>query len=251
MNECRRTADRLAGYTDRSLPPAEQADVERHLSACPPCRDEAAQQSSAQAVLRAKASELRAEPLPPGLRSRCEALARQHAAAPAPRWWTPRLVRVALAMLVVVAAAVAIYLATGRSDALLAAQLTADHTACFRAHVAANAPSLDAAQVEERFAQDYGATVHVPPSSPAEGVQLVHARICLYGEGRVPHLLYTANGENVSLYVLQGAERRTADVAAFGHQSHIWTRDDTTFVLVSSAVGEASAAERYLIREAR
>jgi anti-sigma factor RsiW len=68
MNECRRTADRLAGYADRSLPPAEHVEVERHLSACPPCRDEAVQQSNAHAVLRARADELRCESLPPCLR---------------------------------------------------------------------------------------------------------------------------------------------------------------------------------------
>jgi hypothetical protein len=203
-------------------------------------------------VLRAKANELRGEALPSGLRSRCEALARTHGGVAARRWWAARFVPAAVtAMLVLLAAAAVIYLATGRSDAVLAAQLTADHTACFLAHVGAEAPPIDAARVEARLAQDAGAVLHVPPSSPEAGVELVHARICLYGEGRVPHLLYRADGHNVSLYVLQGAGRRPADVAAFGHRSRIWTRGETTFVLVSSTAGEASAAEQYLIREAR
>jgi hypothetical protein len=156
-----------------------------------------------------------------------------------------------MAELVTLTALVVIYLATSRSDALLAAQLTADHTACFLANVGADTPSLDAAQVEARLARDYGATIHVPSSNPAEGVHLVHARVCLYGEGRVPHLLYTASGEHVSLYVLPGEERRTADIEAFGHQARVWTRGDTTFVLVSSGAAAAGPAEQYLIREAR
>jgi anti-sigma factor RsiW len=251
MNECRRTADRLAAYTDRSLTPAEHEEVQRHLERCPPCRDEASQQTGGHAVLRAKADELRGQ-LPPGLRSRCEALAREHARGAAGRPWTARLVpAVATAALVAFTTAAIVYLATVRSDALLAAQLTADHSFCFRTHVPSGAPPLDAAQVQARLAQDYGWTVHVPPSSPGDDVELVHARACLYGEGRVPHLLYRAGDDELSLYVLQGAARQPAQVATFGHRSRIWTRGETTFVIVSSEADDVSAAEQYLMREAR
>ena len=254
MNECRRTADRLVAYADRSLAPAEHDEVERHLAKCPPCRDEASQQSGAHTVLRAKAGELRAEPLPAGLRSRCEALAREHRAAAAPRRsWAARLVPVTLgALLVVFAAAAALFVATQNSNTLLAAQLTADHTRCFRRHVAEGARPIDAAQVEAELAREYGWNIHVPPSRGDGAVQLVHARRCLYGEGRMPHVLYRAGGEDVSLYVLEGDSRRAADVAAFGHRSRIWTRGDTTFVLVSSlAAQNVDDAERYLMQEAR
>jgi anti-sigma factor RsiW len=253
MSECRRTAERLAAYTDASLPPAERDEVERHLSACPPCRDDASQQSGAHAVLRARADRLRAETLPPGLRSRCEALAREHAALPPARSWATRLVPVTLAaILLVFTGAAIVSLATQRSDALFAAQLTADHTRCFRQHVGAAAPGLDAAQVEARLAQDYGWRLHVPASLPNDEVRLVHARRCLYADGRIPHVLYRANGEDLSLFVIEGVARRPADVTAFGHRSRIWTRGDTTFVLVSATSGaNLDAAARYLMQEAR
>ncbi len=265
MSECRRTAGRLAAYTDASLPPAERDEVERHLDACPPCRDEASQQSGAHAILRARADRLRAEMLPPGLRSRCEALAREHAALPPARSWaTPRLrafgasarqglVPVTLAaILLVFTGAAIVSLATQRSDALFAAQLTADHTRCFRQHVGAAAPGLDAAQVEARLARDYGWRLHVPASLPNNELRLVHARRCLYAEGRIPHVLYRAHGEDLSLFVIEGVARPPADVTAFGHRSRIWTRGDTTFVLVSStSAGNLDAAARYLMQEAR
>src|SRR5687767_12778589 len=98
MSDCRRTADRLTPYVDEALPPAERADVEQHLNACPPCRVSAEHEQGGRTVLRERADRLRAEPLPPGLRSRCAAIARDHARAAAPlsRW--NRFVPAALAV---------------------------------------------------------------------------------------------------------------------------------------------------------
>src|SRR3954447_10498254 len=79
MSDCRRTDERLAPYTDGSLPAAERADVERHLDACPPCHRVAATEQGGRTLLRERAGQLKGEPLPPGLRSRCEAMARRHA----------------------------------------------------------------------------------------------------------------------------------------------------------------------------
>lgn len=263
MSDCRRTVERLPAYADASLPPGERDEVERHLAACPPCREDASQQSGAHTVLRARAERLRAETLPPGLRSRCEALAREQAATlparqqtsmPPSRSWANRLVPVTLAaILLVFTGAAIVSLATQRSDALFAAQLTADHTRCFRRHVAADAPILDATVVEAQLAKDYGWDLHVPASLAEGDVRLVHARRCLYADGRIPHVLYRAGDEDLSLYVLDGVTRRAADVSAFGHRSRIWTRGDKTFVLVSSTASgpNLDAAARYLMQEAR
>jgi anti-sigma factor RsiW len=256
MSDCRRVTERLAAFADASLPPGERDEVERHLAACPPCRTEATLQSGGHTVLRARAEQLRNEPLPPGLKSRCEALRQQagvDAAAPR-RGWAARLVpAAAIAILLVFGGAAIFSLAAQRSDVLFAAQLTADHTVCFRGHGPADAPELDAAQVEAELAKEYGWTVHVPASRASENVRLVHARRCLSADGLVPHLLYQVNGEDVSLYVLDGVTRRAADVQTLGHRSRIWTRGDTTFVLVSSASAGTALddAARYLMQEAR
>lgn len=253
MNDCDRIAERLTEYADDALSPAERAEVERHLAACPPCRTGASHESGAQKVLRARAEQLRAQPLPPGLRSRCESLAREQTRVPAAIPWRARLVPATFAsFLIVFGGAAALWIATDRSDAVFAAQLTADHSRCFREFVPAGAPGLNAQEVEARLASDYGWDVHVPPSDASEGVQLVHARRCLYAKGRIPHVLYRVNGQDVSLYMLDGVTRKAADVTTLGHRSRIWTRGTTTFVLVTdSSAGDLDAAARYVMQQAR
>jgi anti-sigma factor RsiW len=76
---CRRIVERFTAYLDEALGPQEQAEVEQHLNACPPCREDASRQRGAREVLRACADRLREGPLPPGLRARCEAAAKAQA----------------------------------------------------------------------------------------------------------------------------------------------------------------------------
>jgi anti-sigma factor RsiW len=252
MSDCRSTDDQLTPYVDEALPLAERADVEQHLNACPPCRVSAEQEQGGRAVLRDRAGQLRAEPLPPGLRTRCAAIANEHARAASPASWRARVVPAALAIVLILFTTLAIVtLATQRSSTLLAAQLTADHTKCFRAFPPSGA-SVDAREAEERLASRYGWDIHVPPSSPRDGVRLVGARQCLYGEGRVPHLLYDVGGHELSLFVLEGVTRERADVTTFGHRSRIWSRGPTTFVLLSPVeAGDLTQAVSYVRREAQ
>ena len=79
---CRRICDLLTQYADGTLGDEQRAEVQRHLDACPPCRVIAGQECGARQLLRACADRLRgAEPLPPGLRSRCHAASRGAAGA--------------------------------------------------------------------------------------------------------------------------------------------------------------------------
>ena len=116
MGECRRTVEQLAPYLDGELSQAERADVERHLGGCPPCRRVATAASGGRAVLRERSTTLRDAPLPPGLRSRCEALARQRADTKSWRQrWLPPL---AVAALVLATGLGVLSLETRRSGAL-------------------------------------------------------------------------------------------------------------------------------------
>src|SRR5262245_28276705 len=113
MSECQRTLDRLASYVDRLLSPDERADVDRHLDACAPCRTIAAREHGGHTVLRQESTRLRTDALPPGLRTRCEALAREHVAARARTpflvgSWRSRLVPTMLGVVVLVFSASAI-----------------------------------------------------------------------------------------------------------------------------------------------
>lgn len=257
MSECRRTIDRLAPYVDRLLPASERADVDRHLNACAPCRRLAAREQGGQAVLRQESEKLRAEPLPPGLRSRCEALAAEHAASRSPRTgtlftnWRVNVVPTFLgAMFLVFFASALLSIATRRSDALLAAQLTADHSKCFL--MSATASSADAHDVERMLAERFGWSIHVPPSSPADGVELIGARRCLYADGLIPHVMYRVRGQDLSLYVLDRVTRKASDLVTLGHRSQIWTRNAKTYVLVSSPMAEGLPdATRYMMNEAQ
>jgi anti-sigma factor RsiW len=265
MSECRLIAVRLTSYVDDLLGPDERAQVEQHLRLCASCRAVAAGERGGRIVLRHQAPRLLDEPLPPGLRSRCEALARECGAQSAAKatgfasllpGWPRSLVPTVLSVVLLVFTASAIFsLATRRSDALLAAQLTADHTKCFKLFTATGSVDVDARDVERMLSQQYGWNVHVPPSSAAAGLQLIGARRCLYADGLIPHVMYRANGQDVSLYVLNGVTRNPSDLVTFGHRSKIWTRDDTTFVLVSPAEGAGGAggladATRYVMTEA-
>jgi anti-sigma factor RsiW len=113
-------------------------------------------------------------------------------------------------------------------------------------------PAADAAGVERALARDHGWDMHVPPSSSEGGVQLLGGRRCLWADGRLPHLMYRINGQPVSLFVLEGVTRASADVVALGYRSRIWSRGNTTYVLVSHADAPGlTAGEDYVKREAR
>jgi hypothetical protein len=143
-------------------------------------------------------------------------------------------------------------LATRRSGALLAAQLTADHVKCFK--VFAGGAEANARQVEQELETRYGWDMHVPPSSPQNGVWLLGGRRCLYGEGTLPHLMYRAAGATpVSLFRLEGVTREDADITTMGHRCLIWSRGGNTYVLVApeSASGQTARLANYVRQEAR
>jgi anti-sigma factor RsiW len=255
MADCQRVVDRLAAYVDGLLPSGEDADVTRHLGACPPCRTAEQQERVARDTVRSQARELSAIVLPPGLRSRCESLARERSAVPArgqggPAAFFSRFAPLTAVMTLVIGFFL-FSLATHRSDTVLAAQLTADHAKCFR-FFAGDSADADARRVEQMLKGDYGWDVHVPPSSVAHGIRLRGARRCLYVDGTVPHVMYDAGGSDVSLYVLDGVTRPPAELVSLGHRYRSWRSGTRTYVLVwPAAAGEMSAVVEYLMGEAR
>ena len=250
MSDCRRIADQLTSYVDGLLEPDRRGEVERHLEGCGSCRATMAGERGGQAVLRHHASHLREESLPPGLKSRCESIVREQTAAARLPGWQRSLIPTVLSVILLVFTASAIFsLATRRSDAVLAAQLTADHSKCFKLFVGGDS-SMSAQQAEQLLSEQYGWKIHVPPS--ISGLQLVGVRRCLYADGLIPHVMYRANGEDLSLFVLNGVTRHATDLVTFGHRSQIWTRGNTTFVLVSPSEedGRLIEAPRYMMKEA-
>ncbi|HEY3158016.1 MAG TPA: hypothetical protein VGJ78_03570, partial [Vicinamibacterales bacterium] len=132
-----------------------------------------------------------------------------------------------------------------------AAQLTADHMKCFGLFRPGEGKTLDAQQAQRLLSERFGLDVHVPPSSGQEDLALLNARTCLYADGRIPHLMYEANGQDMSLFVLEGETRAPAELTAFGYHTRIWSRGGNTFVLITPAAEESvAAAARYVAAEA-
>ena len=66
----------------------------------------------------------------------------------------------------------------------------------------------------------------------------------------MPHVMYRVHGQDVSFFVLPGTARKADDLVTLGHRSQIWSRDGTTFVLVSAA-DAGGHGERVPIRDER
>jgi anti-sigma factor RsiW len=250
---CRRICDMLAQYADGTLADTQRAEVQRHLDACPPCRVMAGKECGARQLLRACADRLRgAEPLPPDLRSRCQAATGSgKTQTTAARGWPRPSMRLAIAAAVILVFGALLSVVTRQSDALLAAQLTADHMKCFGMFRPEEGSTMSAAQADQMLRDRFGLNVHVPGSSNAGPVELLNTRTCLYAEGRVPHLMYEANGHDISLFVLEGESRPPAELTAFGHHTRIWSRGGNTFVLITPADDSSVAtAAQYVAAEA-
>jgi anti-sigma factor RsiW len=250
VSDCRVVVSQLTSYVDGELEADRRIEVERHLLECASCQRALARERGGQTVLRDHAARLREEPLPPGLKSRCESIVRERTAGSRVPGWRRTLVPTVLSVILLVFTASAIFsLATRQSDAVLAAQLTADHSKCFKLFVGGDA-SMSAQEAEEFLSEQYGWKIHVPPST--SGLQLVGVRRCLYADGLIPHVMYRSNGEDLSLFVLKGVTRNATDLVTFGHRSQIWTKGNTTFVLVSPSEenGRLADATRYMMKEA-
>jgi hypothetical protein len=155
-----------------------------------------------------------------------------------------------MAVLIIAAGIMLFSVATRQSDAVLAAQLTADHVKCFG--IFEPDGPMEPTRVERDLEDNYGWDMHVPPSS--EDATLLGGRRCLYADGSMPHVMYRGKGtEPVSLFRLEGVVREPASVTTLGHHCRIWSRGGHTYVLVTPArqTPEMIRLARYVQSEAR
>ena len=256
---CAQVEERLPRFVDEENVD-NGAEIAAHIATCEACRASAHAQKIARAVLKARAAQL--SPIaPPGLRTRIAANVSQGVKT-RPQdlktlpffGWTGRLSAfAAAAMLVLTLGAVLLPIATIRSTAVLAAQLALDHLKCFTIDGDAGGQPITSDDAEATLLREFDFTVSVPASLPAEGLDLLAVRRCLYGDGRAAHLMYRVNGEPVSLFVLPGLTRPAADLSLFGHDELVWTQGDRTYMLVArgglrSDLGRVAS---YLRTEAR
>jgi anti-sigma factor RsiW len=230
MTCCREIHRLTTPYVDAEASANELAAVERHLRRCPACQRRVAAERAARETLKrhCRSALVEGPPAPEALRAKLTHLLAGTVAVRASRWR-----RTAAAAALVAACTVSVMaIFTQSSATVLAAQLAADHVKCFFAST--DRGTLDPAQVGDHLRTRYGFDVPVPASSPAIGLRLVGARRCLSGDGRTAHLLYSWNGESISLYVIPDDNRPSADVHVMGHDERIWSRHNRTYVLVSA-----------------
>src|SRR5919201_5832754 len=114
----------------------------------------------------------------------------------------------------------------------MAAELTADHVKCFALNGVLRTHQ-EAALVEGAMISGFDWRMHLPDGAERAGLELVGARPCLYGEGKIAHIMYRHQGHPVSLFMLPNASRSRELVEVLGHQAAIWCVGQRTFVLLA------------------
>jgi anti-sigma factor RsiW len=229
-------------YIDGELGPADRQLVDHHIGRCGACRSRVAAEQSVRDLMQERKTGLCHGHAPALLRSHCAAAARLSAAAAKTRAaGTPAIGRGvtgwlaplgAAASLFVIVGGAFLYQATEQSSHLLAAELAADHMKCFAMNaVLGTRQSADT--VQSSMASGFGWTMRLPSGAEREGLELVGARPCLYGEGKIAHIMYRHNGQPLSLFMLPRTARPEQLVETLGHECAIWSSADRTFVLVS------------------
>jgi anti-sigma factor RsiW len=224
----------ITPYVDGELSSPELQAFDAHVAACPPCRARVAAERAVRETVRRQQPQLQI-PAPDALRTRCAALAGARRATPvAPRaTWRARLAPLAMAaLLVLIVGGAFLYRMTQISTRVMAAELTADHLKCAALNAIAGT-SHSAAYVESSMASGFNWHAHLPERPDEAGLELVGARPCLYGEGKIAHIMYRHEGSTISLFMLPNQHRPEEHLGVLGHQAAIWSTGDRTFVVVA------------------
>ena len=242
MPDCSSIDPLVTRYVDEELPAADQQAVDEHLQGCRPCRARIAAERAVRDVMRLRQSALQSECAPDSLRAKCGAwqagavpavtTTRASAARGAPaRWRAFGPLPLAATFLLVVAGA-SVYKVTERSTRVMAAELAADHVKCFLLEDLIGTGGRPAF-VERTLAAKFGWPVRLPEQPGRAGLELIGERTCLYGLGRVAHIMYRHEGRPVSVFMLPKDARREGVFDTLGHGAAVWSEGDRTFVVIA------------------
>jgi len=261
MLNCDSLDSLVTPYVDGELTDTDRRAVDQHLRVCPPCYTRVAAERAVHELVRARRDGLCRGGAPAALRHRCSQIARKATAEqaetaehffndsrrqriphpesriPNPESRVPIPRRVAplalAASLVVVVGGAFVYQATDKSARVMAAELVADHAKCFAMN-AALGTHQPAALVEQSMAASFDWRMHLPADPAKAGLELVGARPCLYGEGKIAHIMYKHEGHPVSVFMLPNTARAQELVEVLGHEAAIWCVNNRTFVVVAN-----------------
>jgi len=236
MSSCHTIDPLVTPYVDGDIPDADRRRVDEHLRACPPCHSRVATERAVREAIDARRALLCGDKAPAALRAKCESIARRPERARDRRraeGWKSRVLPFALAAsLLLVVASAFLYQLTAGSTRVLAAELTADHMKCFAMNAVLGTHDLPTA-VEGTMSSSFGWHMRLPADPASVGLELVGARPCLYGEGKIAHIMYRHDGNPVSLFMLPETARAQQLVRVLGHEAAIWCVGNRTFVLLA------------------
>ena len=237
---CKTLDSFVTPYVDGELDAANRVEVDAHLRVCPPCHSRVAAERNVKELLQTRKAVFQQQGAPPALRAKCAGIAgtagvkaRTSARPAQSSTWRTHLTPYALAAsLVVIVGGAFLYQLTDRSVRVLAAELTADHVKCFGLNRLLGTHEA-ASVVEGSIGPSFAWPLHLPDRPERAGLELVGARPCLYGEGRIAHIMYRHYGHPVSVFMLPKTSRAEALVDVMGHEAAVWSIGDRTFVLIA------------------
>jgi len=233
---CKALDPLVTPYIDNELGVSDRAAVDAHLRACPPCHSRVAAERAVQTLVRTHHDALDVPCAPDDLRAKCRDLARMtnpESRTPTRATWRSRWAPLALAAsLVLVVGGAFLYQATALSARVMAAELAADHVKCFTMNRALGTRQTLTA-VESSLASGFGWRAHLPQETGSANLELVGERPCLYGEGKIAHIMYRQGNRPVSLFMLPDTTRTEELVEVLGHEAKIWCLGNRTFVLLT------------------
>jgi anti-sigma factor RsiW len=234
MPDCLQIDPLVTPYVDGIIDDTDRDLVDRHLSACRPCRGRVHAEQAVHQLICTRRIALGDHAAPPALRARCALLGRPAASLLRTASWMARATGFALAAgLVLIVAGAFVFEATERSTRVLAAELTADHMKCFRVINSGLGTHQGPQAVESSMAASFDWQMRLPEHADRAGLELVGARRCVYGEGVVAHIMYRHNGNPVSIFMLPKLARPGELIEVMGHQAAIWSVGNRTFVLIA------------------
>src|SRR6476620_8434324 len=239
MPNCQTIDPLVTPYVDGQLNDADRRVVDDHLRRCSPCHSRINAERAVRDLLQTRRDELTYPCAPASLRERCRGIAadgkRPLARAGGTAWRAAanialpgrtRFAPLALAASLVLIVGVAfLYQLTAASSKVLAAELTADHVKCFTLNDVLHTHQ-QAGAVESYMLSGFGWLMQLPSGAANESLELVGSRPCLYGEGKIAHIMYRHHGQPVSLFMLPRSARAEQTLEVLGHQCAIWSVDD-------------------------
>jgi anti-sigma factor RsiW len=243
MPDCSQIDALVTPYVDGELNASDRQAVAGHLHLCTSCHSRVQAEQAVHDALHARKNTLAAEQPSDLLRTRCAGLVRAAAlerdAQRTPRsiGGTPaapsRLMPFALAAgLVAIVGGAFVYRASEASTTIMAGELAADHLKCLMLNEVVGA-GTDPAAVEQSLEAKFGWDAHLPENPQQAGLELVGERTCLYGAGRVAHIMYKHAGRPISVFMLPDEVRKQEVVQVLGHQAAVWSVGSRTFVLLA------------------